>query len=64
MKSRAIKQAKDFGRVAVLMGGAAAERDISLNSGNAVYQALLRQGIDVVAIDVTKTALEAIKILR
>ena len=64
MKSRAVKQAKDFGCVAVLMGGAAAEREISLNSGHAVYQALLRQGVDVVAIDVTKTALEAIKNIR
>ncbi len=61
MKSTAIKQAKDFGRVAVLMGGAAAEREISLNSGNAVYQSLLRNKIDAVAIDVTTTALEAIK---
>ncbi|NOQ13010.1 MAG: D-alanine--D-alanine ligase [Methyloprofundus sp.] len=61
MKPRVIKQAKDFGRVAVLMGGAAAEREISLNSGNAVYQALLRNKVDAVAIDVTKTALEAVQ---
>jgi len=61
MKSATIKQAKDFGRVAVLMGGAAAEREISLNSGRAVYQALLRKGVDAVAIDVNKTAFEAIK---
>lgn len=64
MKPATIKQAKDFGRVAVLMGGAAAEREISLNSGGAVYQSLLRNGIDVVAIDVTKTAIEAIKNTR
>ncbi|NOR80666.1 MAG: ATP-grasp domain-containing protein, partial [Methyloprofundus sp.] len=61
MKPTVIKQAKDFGRVAVLMGGAAAEREISLNSGNAVYQSLLRSKVNVVAIDVTKTAFEAIK---
>lgn len=61
MKPTVIKQAKDFGRVAVLMGGAAAEREISLNSGRAVYQALLRKGVDAVAIDVSKTAFEAIK---
>lgn len=61
MKSRAVKQAKDFGRVAVLMGGAAAEREISLNSGDAVYRALLRNKIEAVAIDVKTTPLEAIK---
>ena len=61
MNSRVIKQATDFGRVAVFMGGAAAEREISLNSGHAVYQALLRNRVDAVAIDVTDTALEAIK---
>ena len=61
MKELAINQAKDFGRVAVLMGGVAAEREISLNGGNAVYQALLRNGIDAVAIDVQTTALQALE---
>ena len=61
MKALAIKQAKDFGRVAVLMGGVAAEREISLNSGNAVYQALLRNGVDALAIDVQTTALQALE---
>jgi D-alanine-D-alanine ligase len=41
----------DFGKVAVLMGGHSAEREISLKSGRAVLAALLRQGIDAVAID-------------
>lgn len=44
--------AKDFGRVAVLMGGTAAERDISLVSGRAVFDALVKKGIDAVAVDV------------
>jgi D-alanine-D-alanine ligase len=44
--------AADYGRVAVLMGGISAERPVSLRSGNAVYQALLGRGFDVVAIDV------------
>ncbi len=35
-----------FGKVAVLMGGRSAERPISLESGGAVLQALLRQGIE------------------
>lgn len=41
----------ELGRVAVMMGGRSAERDISLKSGNAVLEALLRQGIDAVAFD-------------
>jgi len=39
-------------RIGVLMGGLSAERDVSLNSGTAVLQALLAQGYDAVAIDV------------
>jgi D-alanine-D-alanine ligase len=42
----------DFGRVAVLMGGHSAERDVSLRSGQAVMASMARQGIDAVAIDV------------
>lgn len=41
----------DFGKVAVLLGGNSAEREISLRSGNAVLHALLRQGVDAVALD-------------
>ena len=39
-------------RIGVLMGGLSAEREVSLKSGTAVYQALLAQGYDVAAIDV------------
>jgi D-alanine-D-alanine ligase len=39
-------------RIAVLMGGRSSEREISLKTGQAVYQALFRRGYDVVAIDV------------
>lgn len=39
------------GRVGVLMGGAAAEREISLRSGAAVTRALVAAGIDATAID-------------
>ena len=52
MKSKTIDQAKQFGRVAVLMGGTSAEREISINSGTAVFNALKSQGVDVVAIDI------------
>lgn len=44
----------ELGRVGVLMGGVSAERDVSLRSGNAVLQALLRQGIDAVGLDVQR----------
>ena len=42
---------KDFGKVAVLLGGRSAEREISLLSGNAVLDALRRQGMDAEAFD-------------
>jgi D-alanine-D-alanine ligase len=42
---------KQFGKVAVLMGGRSAEREISLMSGNAVLNALLAQGVDAHAFD-------------
>ena len=60
MKPLQIKNPADFGKVAVLMGGTAAEREISLRSGNAVFQALQQQGIDVVAIDVTASPIDAL----
>jgi D-alanine-D-alanine ligase len=41
-----------FGRIGVLMGGPSSERDISLKSGKAVYEALSQSGIDAVAIDI------------
>ncbi len=40
-----------FGRVAVLLGGESAEREISLSSGKAVLDALLSQGVDAHAFD-------------
>lgn len=41
-----------FGKVAVLMGGLSAEREISLLSGNAVLVALKNKGVDAHGIDV------------
>jgi D-alanine-D-alanine ligase len=43
--------ARDFGKVAVLMGGTSAEREISLMSGGNVLEALRRQGVDAHAFD-------------
>ncbi len=40
-----------FGKVAVLFGGSSAERDISLRSGEAVLQGLLRMNIDALGFD-------------
>lgn len=40
-----------FGKVAVLMGGRSAERAVSLQSGQNILDALLRQGIDAHPID-------------
>ena len=42
---------RQLGRVAVLMGGTSAEREISLMSGQGVLQALCTQGVDAHAFD-------------
>ena len=44
--SRHITDAREFGRVAVLLGGTSSEREISLKSGNACLAALLKRGVD------------------
>lgn len=49
---------KKFGKVAVLMGGRSAEREISLLSGNAVLAALKRQHVDAHAFDPALRPLE------
>lgn len=43
------------------MGGLSAERDVSLNSGAAVYQALVAQGFNAVAIDVDRDLADVLK---
>ncbi|HEX2082525.1 MAG TPA: D-alanine--D-alanine ligase [Xanthomonadaceae bacterium] len=40
-----------FGRVAVLMGGDSSEREVSLNSGGNVLEALRSRGVDAHAVD-------------
>jgi D-alanine-D-alanine ligase len=42
---------RDYGKVAVVMGGDSAEREISLLSGTAVLHALQRQGVDAHGVD-------------
>ncbi|WP_297812403.1 D-alanine--D-alanine ligase [uncultured Methylophaga sp.] len=51
--TRRIDNAAEFGRVAVLMGGRSAEREISLISGKAVLAGLQRRGVDAYGIDVS-----------
>ena len=50
-----------FGRVAVLLGGTSAEREVSLNSGHNVLVALQARGIDAHAIDGIPALLEALR---
>ncbi len=59
MMSDTHKQA--FGKVAVLMGGHSAEREVSLRSGQAVLQALQRCGVDAQGIDVGKDILTVLQ---
>ncbi|MGQ0699140.1 MAG: D-alanine--D-alanine ligase [Panacagrimonas sp.] len=46
-----VADAKVFGKVAVLMGGWSAEREVSLWSGQAVHAALLARSVDAHAVD-------------
>ena len=51
----------NFGKVAVLMGGASAEREISLMSGQGVLQALRSSGVDAHAFDPSERELADLK---
>jgi len=48
---RRVADPREFGRVAVLMGGWSAEREVSLWSGKGVFDALRSRGVDVTAVD-------------
>ncbi|MBV1775527.1 D-alanine--D-alanine ligase [Burkholderiaceae bacterium DAT-1] len=50
-----------FGKVAVVMGGTSAEREISLMSGEGVLNALLSKGVNAHAFDPKDRPLEALK---
>lgn len=52
---------KDFGKVAVLMGGKSAEREVSLMSGAGVLKALQSKGIDAHAFDPAERDLVELK---
>ncbi len=48
----------NFGKVAVLFGGCSAEREISLQSGQAVLEAMHRRGIDAYPFDPAENPIE------
>lgn len=54
------ERAGRLGKVAVLLGGSAAEREVSLKSGRAVLEALLRCGVDAQPLDPAEDGLEAL----
>jgi len=54
-------QASDFGKVAVLMGGWAAEREVSLVSGKAVLEGLLARGVDAHAVDMDRDVVQVLR---
>lgn len=41
-----VRHAREFGRVAVMLGGRSSEREVSLDTGNAVLRALRSRGVD------------------
>ena len=51
----------NLGKVAVLMGGASAEREVSLMSGSGVLKALLSKGVDAHAFDPSQRPLDDLK---
>ena len=53
--------AADFGKVAVVMGGFSAEREVSLISGKAVLEGLQSKGIDAHAIDLDRDVVSTLK---
>ncbi|RFP76800.1 D-alanine--D-alanine ligase [Hydrogenophaga borbori] len=52
---------KDFGKVAVLMGGRSAEREVSIMSGTGVLKALRSKGVDAHAFDPAERDMSELK---
>ncbi len=52
------------GRVAVLLGGTSAEREVSLKSGNAVCAGLIEAGVDAFPLDISDNVLEQLLALQ
>ncbi len=58
---RRVSDAREFGRVAVLLGGDSSEREISLLSGNAVLSALQGRGVDAEPFDPSERPLAELR---
>ena len=58
---RIVTDAADFGRVAVVLGGNSAEREVSLDSGRGVLEALRSLGVDAHPIDGIPALLDAVR---
>ena len=56
-----MKTAQQLGRIAVLYGGNSGEREVSLRSGKAVFDALIRQGVNAELIDTKETEVLSLK---
>jgi D-alanine-D-alanine ligase len=56
-----IDDPRQFGRVAVVMGGNSAEREVSLDSGRNVLAALQSRGVDAHAVDGIPALLDALR---
>jgi len=54
-------KANKFGKVAVLLGGKSAEREVSLKSGHAVLAALKKRGVDAHPFDPAEQDMEELK---
>lgn len=52
-----VEDARDFGRVAVMLGGTSTEREVSLDTGSAVLKALISRGVDAHAWDPAENSL-------
>lgn len=57
----ALGNSRQFGRVAVLMGGTSSEREVSLNSGRNVLEALRARGVDAKPVDGVPALVEALQ---
>ncbi|HEY2345263.1 MAG TPA: D-alanine--D-alanine ligase [Xanthomonadaceae bacterium] len=55
-----VEDPRAFGRVAVLMGGTSSEREVSLDSGRNVLEALRARGVDAHAVDGIPALVEAL----
>lgn len=59
--SRQVTDPREFGRVAVALGGTSAEREVSLNSGGNVLEALRARGIDAQPVDGVSALIAALQ---